>query len=162
MIVAQPSVNTSFPKSAVPARLDLLQSASGLLLGLFMWGHMFFVSSILISERAMWTVTKMFEGYFVFGRSYYWMVSAIVACVIALFVGHAFLAMRKFPINYRQWRNTARLVRSLLRGAGVRRGEVEVVVVDNHSPWHRLASRLRRRAGVSLRRWSASSRSCCG
>jgi GT2 family glycosyltransferase len=56
-------------------------------------------------------------------------------------------------INYRQWRNTARLVRSLLRGAGARRGEVEVVVVDNHSPWHRLASRLRRRPGVSLRRW---------
>jgi fumarate reductase subunit C len=89
----------------VPARLDLLQSATGLLLVLFMWGHMFFVSTILVSEQAMWTITKMFEGYFLFGRSHYWIVSTIAACVLALFVGHAFLAMRKFPIDYRQWRS---------------------------------------------------------
>ena len=49
-------------KSRWPARMDLAQSASGLLLGLFMWGHMFFVSTILISNDAMWMVTKMFEG----------------------------------------------------------------------------------------------------
>jgi fumarate reductase subunit C len=91
-------------KSPAPARLDFLQSASGFLLVLFLWGHMFFVSSILISEHAMWTITKMFEGYFLFGRSYFGIVSAIVACVIVLFVGHAFLAMRKFPINYGQFR----------------------------------------------------------
>jgi fumarate reductase subunit C len=100
-------------KSLTPARLDFLQSATGLVLVLFMWGHMFFVSSILVSEHAMWTITKMFEGYFLFGRSYYWIVSAIVACVLALFVGHAFLAMRKFPINYRQWRNFREHMRSM-------------------------------------------------
>ncbi len=37
-------------KSRWPARMDLAQSASGLVLGLFMWGHMFFVSSILITK----------------------------------------------------------------------------------------------------------------
>ena len=57
-------------KSRWPARLDWLQSGSGLVLALFMWGHMFFVSSILISKDAMWTITKFFEGYFIFGRSY--------------------------------------------------------------------------------------------
>ena len=31
----------------IPAIMDLTQSLSGLLLALFMWGHMFFVSSIL-------------------------------------------------------------------------------------------------------------------
>ena len=41
-------------KSRWPARMDLVQSASGLALGLFMWGHMFFVSSILISNDAEW------------------------------------------------------------------------------------------------------------
>ena len=56
-------------KSHWPARLDFAQSASGLILGLFMWGHMFFVSSILISNDAMWAITKMFEGYFFFGRA---------------------------------------------------------------------------------------------
>ena len=55
-------------KSRWPARLDLIQSASGLFLGLFMWGHMAFVSSILISKDAMWWVTKMFEGQFVIKR----------------------------------------------------------------------------------------------
>lgn len=91
-------------KSLWPARLDWLQSASGLLLALFMWGHMFFVSTILISKDAMWTVTKMFEGYFIFGKSYPGIVSFVVACVIVLFVGHAFLALRKFPINYAQYK----------------------------------------------------------
>jgi fumarate reductase subunit C len=90
-------------KSRWPARLDLIQSGTGLVLALFMWGHMFFVSSILISNDAMWTITKMFEGYFLFGRSYPVIVSFVVAGVIAMLVAHAFLAVRKFPINYRQF-----------------------------------------------------------
>ena len=68
-------------KSRWPARLDLVQSASGLFLGLFMWGHMAFVSSILISKDAMWAVTKMFEGQFLFGKSYPGIVAAVVALV---------------------------------------------------------------------------------
>jgi fumarate reductase subunit C len=91
-------------KSRWPARLDFLQSASGLALALFMWGHMFFVSSILLGKDAMWTVTKFFEGYFFFGRSHPGIVSTVVAGVIVLFVGHAFLAVRKFPSDYRQFR----------------------------------------------------------
>ena len=91
-------------KSRWPARLDLIQSASGLVLALFMWGHMFFVSSILISNDAMWTVTKFFEGYFFFGRSYPAVVSVAVAFVLALVVAHAILAVRKFPGGYRQYR----------------------------------------------------------
>ena len=91
-------------KSHWPARMDLMQSATGLLLALFMWGHMFFVASILISKDAMWTVTKIFEGYFVFERSHTGIVSSVVGTVILLFVGHAFLAMRKFPANFRQYR----------------------------------------------------------
>jgi fumarate reductase subunit C len=64
---------------------------------------MFFVSSILISKDFMWTITKMFEGYFVFGRSHPGLVSVIVAVIGGTIVLHAFLAMRKFPANYRQW-----------------------------------------------------------
>jgi fumarate reductase subunit C len=99
-------------RSRTPARLDFLQSASGLALGLFMWGHMFFVSSILLGKDAMWTVTRFFEGYFFFGRAYPGIVSFVVLCVIVLFVGHAFLALRKFPIDYRQFR----LYRNHMRG----------------------------------------------
>jgi GT2 family glycosyltransferase len=45
------------------------------------------------------------------------------------------------------------LTRQLLATSGVRRGAAEVVIVDNHSPRHPLAGRLRRWPGVSLRRW---------
>lgn len=89
-------------KSRWPARLDLAQSVSGGVLALFMWGHMFFVSSILVSPDAMWMVTKAFEGYFIFGTPYPLIVSGVVAVVLALVVGHALLAMRKFPGNWRQ------------------------------------------------------------
>src|SRR5215207_2394925 len=91
-------------KSRWPARLDWMQSVSGLLLALFMWGHMFFVSSILLGKDAMWTVTRFFEGYFLFGRSYPWIVSLVVAGVLTLLVVHAMLAVRKFPIDYGQYR----------------------------------------------------------
>ena len=91
-------------KSRWPARMDLVQSASGLVLGLFMWGHMFFVSSILVSKDFMWTITKMFEGYFFFGKAFPGIVSVIVFGIFVLIVLHAFLAMRKFPTNYRQYR----------------------------------------------------------
>jgi fumarate reductase subunit C len=87
-----------------PGRLDRLQSGSGLLLGLFMWVHMFFVSSILLGSDAMWTVARFFEGYFIFGKPLYWLVSGLVATIFALFICHAALALRKFPINYRQYR----------------------------------------------------------
>ena len=92
-------------KTRWPARLDWLQSVSGLILALFMWGHMVFVSSILLGKDAMWTVTKFFEGYFVFGRSFPWVVSIVVAGILSLVVVHALLAVRKFPIDYRQYRS---------------------------------------------------------
>lgn len=94
-------------KSRWPARMDFAQSASGLALGLFMWGHMFFVASILVSADFMWIVARLFEGYFFFGRPYPGIVSTIVAGVLLLVVVHAFLAMRKFPANYRQWQTFA-------------------------------------------------------
>src|SRR5512139_1500782 len=74
-----------------PARLDLAQSGTGLVLALFMWVHMMFVSSILLGKDAMWTITKMFEGYFIFGRPYPWLVSVAVAGVSALLIAHAAL-----------------------------------------------------------------------
>jgi fumarate reductase subunit C len=50
-------------------------------------------------------VTKFFEGYFVFGRSYPGVVSLVVATIFALVIGHALLALRKFPSNYLQVRS---------------------------------------------------------
>lgn len=103
-VIAGTGLDRIVRKSHWPARLDLVQSASGLFLGLFMWGHMAFVSSILISKDAMWWVTRMFEGQFVFGERYPGIVAAIVAFVAGAFALHAMLAMRKFPANFQQYR----------------------------------------------------------
>ena len=103
-------------KSRLPARLDFIQSATGLFLGLFMWGHMFFVSSILISPEFMDKVARAFEGDFIFGTPQPWVVSCIVFVVFAVFFTHALLAMRKFPINFRQWQLLRTHERTLKHG----------------------------------------------
>lgn len=89
-------------KSRMPATLDYLQSATGLVLAIFMILHMFFVASILISEKAMYRVTKFFEMDFLIDGGCPFVVSIIAFVVFAIFILHAKLAMRKFPINYRQ------------------------------------------------------------
>ena len=65
---------------------ELASGASGLVLAVFMWGHMLLVSSILLGMDAMYTVTRLFEGYYFFGRSYPALVSGIVGIVIVVFV----------------------------------------------------------------------------
>ncbi len=56
-------------------------------------------------------------------------------------------------VNYGLWKETGNLLRQLLAAPCVKRGEAEVVVVDNHSKPHPMARRLRRLPAVSLRRW---------
>jgi fumarate reductase subunit C len=90
-------------KSRLPARLDFVQSATGLFLGLFMWGHMFFVATILISEDALNWVAGAFEGGIFLSEKQPLIVSFIVFVVFVIFVVHACLGMRKFPINFRQY-----------------------------------------------------------
>lgn len=59
-------------------------------------------------------------------------------------------------VNYRQWDQTALLTKRLSQGRLVRSGLAEVVIVDNHSGPHRKISELRRKDGVSIRRWGAN------
>lgn len=96
-------LTTERKKSKLPAKLDFWQSATGLFLALFMVVHMFLVSSILISDEAMFKVAKFFEGSFLFKAGRPEIVSIVAGFVIIVLVVHAFLAMRKFPINYRQF-----------------------------------------------------------
>ncbi len=88
----------------MPARLDILQSATGVLLALFIWGHMLFESSILFGKDAMYAVTVFFEGYYFFGEKHPWLVSVLGMFIFTVFILHAFTALRKFPASYRQYR----------------------------------------------------------
>ncbi|MEM0954719.1 MAG: fumarate reductase cytochrome b subunit [Pseudomonadota bacterium] len=86
------------------AWMDLLQGASGLVLVLFMWVHMFLVSSILLGKDAMYIVTRMLEGEYIFGKAYPALVSGVAIGVLAIFLLHALVAMWKIPGSYREYR----------------------------------------------------------
>ncbi len=90
-------------KSRMPAKLDYWQSATGLILALFMWGHMFFDSSILISKNLMYHISKMFEGIPLIKGGNPAIVSVAVSIIIVIIVIHAALGMRKLPTKYREY-----------------------------------------------------------
>ena len=90
-------------KSRLPAKLDFYQSATGLILGLFMWGHMIFVSTVLISPEFFEATAKFFEGSAIFDTPKPALVSCMVLIIFIIFFIHAALGMRKLPITYRQW-----------------------------------------------------------
>jgi fumarate reductase subunit C len=106
----------SLPATRGTAWLDLAQGASGLVLVLFMWVHMFLVSSILLGKDAMYTVTKALEGEFIFGRPYPALVSAVAIAVLAVFLLHALVAIWKLPGSYREYRVFWRHSRGLAHG----------------------------------------------
>lgn len=91
-------------KSRIPARLDFIQSATGLFLGLFMWLHMLFVSSILLGKDAFNSVVDLFELRFISDSQFMsYCTFAVAVGVFIIFFIHAAMGMRKMPINFRQW-----------------------------------------------------------
>lgn len=88
----------------IPARLDFLQSVTGLILALFIMGHILFEASILISQEMMYKVTIMFEGYYFFGETYPGIISFFATAVSIIFITHAAIALRKFPHDYKQYK----------------------------------------------------------
>jgi len=90
-------------KSRVPAKLDYLQSGTGLFLGLFMWGHMLLVSSILVSKDFMYSVTKFLEASFIIDGGSPLLVSIFAFVIFVVFIVHAAMGMRKLPANFRQY-----------------------------------------------------------
>ena len=91
-------------KSKTPARLDFIQSASGLFLAIFMIGHMFFVSSILISKDFMYKITKFFEGSFIIDGGEPLIITGVGIFIIIVLVVHAAIALRKFPHSFAEYK----------------------------------------------------------
>ena len=90
-------------KSKIPAKLDFLQSATGLILALFISFHVLFESSILFGKEAMYRLTKMFEGEPFIEGGEPLIISALAFVIFAIFILHAFIAMRKFPSSYKEY-----------------------------------------------------------
>ena len=90
-------------KSRIPARLDFLQSATGLMLSIFIMFHLMFESSILLGKESMYALTKFFEGEFIVDGGSPLFIVILVLTITFIFIVHAFLAMRKFPSSYREY-----------------------------------------------------------
>ena len=70
-------------------KLDVISTCTGVFLALFMWGHMFFVSTILTGERGFNFIADMFEQY--------WLAQPTVVLVTIVFFVHFVTASRKIP-----------------------------------------------------------------
>ncbi|MFH1156240.1 MAG: fumarate reductase cytochrome b subunit [Pseudomonadota bacterium] len=92
-------------KSRLPARLDVGQSITGLILGVFMWIHMLLVASILLGKGSFSFVARMMEASFLSssGHGYPILVFFAVSVIFSLFIVHAALGVRKIPISFRQY-----------------------------------------------------------
>jgi fumarate reductase subunit C len=90
---------------------ELLASGSGAVLAVFMWGHMFFVASILLGTSTFDAIATWMEDVYI--------AQPTVFVVLGLFVLHAVLAGRKVPAQLRE-RRRAFALGSDLRRAGRR------------------------------------------
>ncbi len=100
------TIESNKKKSRLPARLDFVQSGTGLILGLFMWVHMMLICSIILGKGAFNWVAKTMELSFLSdtGHGYPIAVFFAVSGIFTLFILHALLGIRKFPISWKQHR----------------------------------------------------------
>jgi fumarate reductase subunit C len=99
-------IESNKKKSRIQARLDLAQSGTGLILGLFMWAHMLLVGSVILGKGSFNFVAKTLELSFLSdtGHGYPIAVFFAVLTIFTLFIIHALLGVRKFPISWKQHR----------------------------------------------------------
>lgn len=86
---------------------ELISGGTGLVLALFMWGHVILVGSILTGERGFDWMATMLEDYYI--------AQPTVAAIFTLFVIHAIFAARKIPAQLAERRRMIALAKGLDR-----------------------------------------------
>jgi fumarate reductase subunit C len=99
------SVATGARNASTELYFELVSGASGLVLALFMWGHMILVGSILTGERGLNWLATMLEDYYI--------AQPTVVFIFLLFVIHAVMASRKIPAQLEERREVIKLGRAL-------------------------------------------------
>ena len=92
-------------QSRYTAYLDVAQSVTGLILGLFLFCHMAFTGSINFGKTLFANLIETSGGAFLGGGEHMWMHVAFVGVIFLFVVIHAFCAIRRFPTSYRQYRD---------------------------------------------------------
>ena len=103
------SVATSARNASTELYFELVSGASGLVLALFMWGHMILVGSILTGERGLNWMATMLEDYYI--------AQPTVVFIFLLFVIHAVMASRKIPAQLEERREVIKLGRALKKSS---------------------------------------------
>lgn len=99
----QTTLNRSYGKTDL--YVDLAQSISGVLLIGFLWMHMLFVSTIIVSPHLFDTLSE--------GLDKYYLAQVGIPATILLIIVHIFLAGRRAPLRLRDLRITWRVTRML-------------------------------------------------
>ncbi|MGI2260277.1 fumarate reductase cytochrome b subunit [Shewanella sp. GXUN23E] len=88
------------------AKVDRLQSATGVLMGVFLLFHLHFESSILLGKDAFYHVVHLLEGSMFSddGKGFPIITQIISVFMLLVFVVHALTALRRFPTQLGQWR----------------------------------------------------------
>jgi len=89
---------------------EIISGGSGLVLALFMWGHMVLVGSILTGERGFNWMATMLEDYYI--------AQPTVLFIFVLFLIHAVIASRKIPAQLDERRQLIKLGKDLKRSSG--------------------------------------------
>ena len=101
---------------------EIISGGSGLLLAVFMWGHVLLVGSILTGERGFDGLATLLEDYYI--------AQPTVLAILFLFVVHAVFAARKIPAQLAERKRIAELAQGLGRS-----GREQVETRTEHSPF---------------------------
>jgi len=117
-------MNQSIPTTANSRQLlyEVISGGSGLMLALFMWGHVVLVGSILTGERGFNWLASSLEDYFI--------AQPTVVGIFTLFLVHAVFAARKIPAQLEERKRVIALARGLKNS-----GREHVPTRTAHSPF---------------------------
>ncbi|MGB5332806.1 MAG: hypothetical protein WBN05_09730 [Woeseiaceae bacterium] len=101
---------------------EVISGGSGLLLALFMWGHVVLVGSILTGERGFDWLATMLEDYYI--------AQPTVLVIFLMFVIHAAFAARKIPAQLRERKKILQLAKGLKQS-----GREKVATRTEYSPF---------------------------
>ena len=104
-VIAGVELRNAKRKSRWPAYCDVAQSVTGLLLGLFLFCHMAFTSSIQLGKDVFWNLVAFSGGYPIDGEEHAWMHVVLIGAITLLVIIHALMALRRFPTSYHMFHN---------------------------------------------------------
>jgi len=101
---------------------ELISGGSGLVLALFMWGHVLLVGSILTGERGFDWLATFLEDYYI--------AQPTILAIFFLFLVHAVFAARKIPAQLAERKRIVQLAKGLQKS-----GREKVETRTSYSPF---------------------------